>query len=90
MRYHYESAGRTYEAYGQLYICNHPVYSRCTLFLIRDNGLAVIRQYFNQKDKCTYWREIGKNLASDIYLNPNFPEFFEKRAKPCKDGFIQQ
>ena len=87
MRYHYEpEADRGLEVYGQLYFCNHPVYNRCTLFLVEDKGLAVIRQYFSQKDKSTYWREIGRTLAKDIYLNPNFQEFFKKRAKPCKDG----
>ena len=86
MRYHYEPADHGSDVYGQLYFCNHPCYSRCTLFLIHDRGLAVIRQYFSQKDKTTYWREIGRNLAADIYLNPAFPEFFIKRAKPCKEG----
>ncbi len=86
MRYYYEPADHGDEVYGRLYLCNHPCYNRCTLFLIRDRGIAVIRQYFSQKDKTTYWREIGRNLAADIYLNPNFPEFFEKRAKPCKEG----
>ena len=86
MRYHYTPADHGDEVYGRLYFCDHPVYNRCTLFLIRGRGLAVIRQYFNKKDKRTYWREIGRNIAADIYLNPKFPEIFEKRAKPCKDG----
>ena len=86
MRYHYEPAGHTNEVYGRLYFCDHPVYNRCTLFLIREKGLAVIRQYFSQKTKSTYWREISNTLAADIFLHPNFPEIFEQKAKPCKDG----
>lgn len=37
--------------YGERYICNHPVYDRCTLFKIGDRGLAVIQQRFNAEIK---------------------------------------
>ena len=87
MRYHYQAKlDHGPEVYGQLYLCNHPCYSRCTLFLIENKGIAVIRQYFNKNEKHTYWREIGSALATDIYKNPNFKTFFIKWAKPCKDG----
>ena len=69
-----------------MYICDHPVYNRCTLYLIRDRGLAVIRQFFDPEFKCTYWKELGKNLAADIYLHPGFESYFNKRSGPCKDG----
>lgn len=32
MRYHYRKPTIYVSMYGKLYICAHPVYSRCTLF----------------------------------------------------------
>ena len=71
--------------YGELYICNHPVYSRCTLFKIRDKGLAVIQQRFDTKTKNTCWTEVDAWLV-ELYLNPKFKDYFDKRAGTCKDG----
>lgn len=86
MRYHYKIQNHGPEKYGSVYICDHPVYNRCTLYLIRDRGLAVIRQFFDPELKCTYWKELGKNLAADVYLHPGFENYFNKRSGPCKDG----
>ena len=72
--------------YGELYICNHPVYSRCTLFKIRDKGLAVIQQRFDTKTKNTCWTEVDAWLVDQLYLNPKFKDYFDKRAGTCKDG----
>ena len=70
MRYHYEKPSRYHAVYGQLYICNHPVYNRCTLYLIADKGLAVIQQRFDARTKTTWWSEIDPWVANEIYLNP--------------------
>ena len=86
MRYHYAVKSHGKETYGSVYTCDHPVYDRCTLYLIRDKGLAVIRQYYDPELKCTYWKELGKNLATDIFLHSGFEAYFNKRAGPCKDG----
>ena len=86
MRYHYEEPEGLFKRYGDIYRCDHPVYSRCTLYLAGENGLAVIRQYFDPERKMTYWAELGRNLASEIFQNNRFESFFQKRAKPCKDG----
>ena len=72
--------------YGELYICNHPVYSRCTLFKINDKGLAVIQQRYDPSTKFTRWGELDDWLTDDIYLHPNFKEYFDKRSGDCKDG----
>ena len=72
--------------YGKVYSCNHPVYSRCTLFQIGDKGLAVIQQRFDPSTKSTYWTELDSWLTDDIYLNPNFKEYFDKRSGKCTDG----
>ncbi len=86
MRYHYTkpSIYRTY--YGKTYICEHPVYSRCTLITIGNKSLAVIQQRFNPKTKTTWWGELDPWLPDALYLNENFKEYFDKRAGTCTDG----
>ena len=54
--------------YGRVYICNHPVYDRCTLYEINNKGLAVIQQRFDNDTKCTYWTEIDEWLTDPLYL----------------------
>ena len=66
--------------YGETHICNHPVYSRCTLYKIGGKGLAVIQQRFNSSDKTTYWTEIDPWLTDTIYLHPKFKPFFDERS----------
>ena len=86
MRYHYEKPTIYLSMYGEVYSCDHPVYNRCTLFKIRDKGLAVIQQRFNSDSKSTYWSDIDPWLTDDIYLHPNFKEIFEERSETCTDG----
>ena len=86
MRYHYEKPAIYLSMYGEVYSCDHPVYNHCTLFKIRDKGLAVIQQRFDNNLKSTYWSDIDPWLTDDIYLHPNFKEVFEERAGTCTDG----
>lgn len=86
MRYHHQKPTIYLSMYGQTYICNHPVYNRCTLFTIKEKGLAVIQQRFNPKNKNTYWSEIDPWLTDSIYLHPKFKEYFENRSGKCTDG----
>lgn len=72
--------------YGRVYICEHPVYNRCTLFEIGDKGLAVIQQRFNSEVKTTWWGEVDPWLTDELYLHPNFKEYFDKRSGICLDG----
>lgn len=53
MRYHYEKPQIYLSMYGVRYVCEHPVYNSCTLFLIGDKGLAVIQQRFDARTKTT-------------------------------------
>jgi hypothetical protein len=80
MRYHYEKPDIYVSMYGKLYICDHPVYSRCTLFMIGQKGLAVIQQRYNPDTKMTWWGEIDSWLTDSLYLHPNFKEYFDKRS----------
>ena len=72
--------------YGERYICNHPVYSACTLFRIGDKGLAVIQQRFNPDSKSTWWSELDPWLTDALYLHPKFKEYFDERSGKCTDG----
>ena len=86
MRYHYEKPTIFLSMYGNTYSCNHPVYSRCTLYQMGDRGLAVIQQRCNEVDKTTWWEEIDPALTDVLYLHPKFKEFFDKRSGEGKDG----
>jgi hypothetical protein len=72
--------------YGEIYICNHPVYDRCTLYKIEDKGLAIIQQRFNPENKTTWWTELDAWLTDELYLHPKFKDFFDKRAGKCENG----
>ncbi len=86
MRYHYEKPTVYFSRYGKLYICEHPVYTSCTLFEIKYKGLAVIQQRFNKVNKSTYWGELDPWLTDDLYLHPRFKEYFDKRSGICTGG----
>lgn len=85
MRYHYNKPPFYASMYGRTYICEHPVYDRCTLFEIGGKGLAVIQQRFDPTSKSTTWSELDPWLTDDIYVHPKFKSFFDKRAGECTD-----
>lgn len=84
MRYHYEKPYLYFSKYGETYVCDHPVYDSCTLYLIGKLGLAVIQQRMDNKS--TYWTDIDPWLVDDLYLHPKFKEFFDSRSGPATDG----
>ena len=86
MRYHYEKPKRYSSLYGKTYICNHPVYDRCTLYLIGKKGLAVIQQRFDPHTKSTWWDHLDPWLIDEIYLHPDFKRLFDERSGTCADG----
>ena len=73
-------------SYGTTYVCDHMVYSRCTLFKIGEKGLAVIQQRVDRDRKVTWWSEIDLWLTNDLYLHPGFKKFFDERSGECIDG----
>lgn len=85
MRYHHQKPSIHLSLYGELYICDHPVYNSCTLYKINDKGLAVIQQRFDSGLKSTWWSEIDTWLTDEIYLHKNFKSFFDARADIPKD-----
>lgn len=58
MRYHFKPPEFFTSRYGKTYICDHPVYERCTLYVIGERGLAVIQQRFGPITKTTCWGEL--------------------------------
>lgn len=86
MRYHYDRPKIYLSMYGSTYICDHPVYDKCTLYSIGDKGLAVIQQRFDKGTKKTWWGEIDPWLTDEIYLHDRFRDFFDKRAGKPLNG----
>jgi len=86
MRYHYEKPDTYTSMYGVTYPCNHPVYHKCTLYLIGDKGLGVIQQRFDPTNKSTSWGTIDPWLTDLLYLHPKFKAFFDGRAGEGLDG----
>lgn len=86
MRYYYEKPNIYLSMYGKIYICNHPIYTKCTLYKISDKGLAVIQQRFNPVNKTTWWGEIDPWLIDDIYLHPKFKKYFDKNSDKSENG----
>lgn len=86
MRYHYEKPSMYSTMYGDIHLCDHPVYDSCTLYLIGNKGLSVIQQRYNQSTKSTLWTEIDPWLVDELYLHPGFKKFFDDRSGTCTDG----
>lgn len=86
MRYHHEKPQFYKSMYGETFLCDHPVYRKCTLFKIGLNGLAIIQQRYDESTKHTWWGEIDPWLCDEIYLHPKFKTFFDARAGYFKNG----
>lgn len=86
MRHHYTYSMIKTKMYGETYICNHPVYVRCTLYLMGDKGLSVIQQRFDNRTKHTYWTEVDSGLSDNLYLHPRFKAYFDTRAGKAING----
>lgn len=86
MRYHFEKSEAYQVKHGEIYICNHPVYNRYTLFRTKNRGLSVIQQRFDRVTKRTWWGEIDPWLMEALYNHKNFSLFFDKMSGPNKDN----
>ena len=86
MRYHHEKPISYQSIFGETYICDHPLYNTCTLYKVRNIGLAVIQQRFDPSTKSTWWSEIDPWLTDDIYLHKGFKDYFDKRAGEPVNG----
>lgn len=86
MWYHFDKPEIYGTLYGQVYICDHPAYDICTLFVIGDKGLAIIQQKFDPDTKSTKCGAIEQWLTDALYLHPGFKEYFDERAGGSTDG----
>lgn len=86
MRYFHEKPPFWPGKYGETYACDHPVYSECTLYVIKSKGLAVIQQRFDPESKTTWWGPIDPWLADELYLTAGFKAYFDERASEPRDG----
>lgn len=86
MRYHYISPILYSSQHGRLYICDHPLYSRCILYERDGIGLAIVQQRFNPKSKRTWWDAIDPWLVDELYFHPEFDSYFKLRAKAPEEG----
>lgn len=86
MRYHHEKPKIYRSVYGEVYICDHPVYDRCTLYRIGNKGLAIIQQRYNKYTKVTKWTDIDPWLTDMLYIHEKFKKFFDERSGECIDG----
>lgn len=86
MRYHHIPSRITSFITASTYICDHPIYRKCTLYKIGEKGLAVIQQRYDPKTKFTWWADIDQWLVDEIYFQPKFQDFFEANSDVMKDG----
>ena len=86
MRYFTTVPEASISVFGETYTCDHPVYSRCTLYRGSGLGLAVIQQYYIPESKHTYWAEVQPWLANAIYLEAGFSGYFRKHAGHGRNG----
>ena len=66
-------------------MCDHPVYNFCTLYMIRNKGLAVIQQRYDAETKTTWWTDIDDWLIDMIYLHEKFKDYFDKYSREKDD-----
>lgn len=86
MRYHYEKPDIYSSMYGTTHECDHPVYSRCTLFKMDKRGLSIIQQRYDYDTKRTWWGEIDPWLTDCLYLHPRFEAYFNERSGVMVNG----
>lgn len=86
MRYHFQPGAITSSIFAEVYVCDHPVYRKCTLYRKGDIGLAVIQQRYSRESKKTWWADIDAWLVDTIYMDKGFKMVFDTYAGPPKDG----
>ena len=88
MRYHYEKPDNYKVTAATTHRCNHPAYSRCTLYLDGYLGLAVVQQRFNEKLKFWYWDAIDPWLVDDIFHAKGFFWYFMEHCGSPKGSNV--
>ena len=67
MRYHYKKPNIYSNMYGQVYKCNHPVYSKCTLYKIGDKDEWLVDSIYLSARFKSYFDERAGLSDDGIY-----------------------
>lgn len=86
MRYFAKKPNIIVKIFGDVFVCNHPIYNSGTLFKESNRGLVIIQQYFDDITKKTWWGPIEPWLANNIYLHKDFELLFKEYSNSNKNG----
>lgn len=86
MKYYYKPSIDAKSGAGETYICDHPLFSRATLFKSDNRGLLIVQEHYNKKTKARLWGPVVPWLSYDIYTNINFEKFFDKNATEADEN----
>lgn len=81
MKYFYNPPLYQMPLYGEIYICDHPMFHRATLYMVGNRGLLVVQQRYNVIEKTIQWGPIDPWLSNDIYIHPKFLAYFNDHAE---------
>lgn len=81
MRYYYQKPDICVKVFGEPIPLDHPIYKGGTLYSENGKSLIVTQKKFNKSTRECYWDSVDLWLANDIYLSPNFRDFFYKNAR---------
>lgn len=68
------------------YECDHPLYSKCTLYWDGEVGLAVVQERFNTKTKTSWIGPIDPWLVDDIKQQDGWENYFKEHAAKGING----
>lgn len=68
------------------YECDHPLYSKCTLYWDGEIGLAVVQERFNTKTKTSWIGPIDPWLVDDIKQQSGWKTYFKENAAKGVNG----
>lgn len=88
MKYYYKPSKTENSGAGETYIYDHPLFNRATLFRTGDRGLLIVQEHYNKKTKARWWGPVMPWLSYDIYINPNFEDFFAKNASEADENSL--
>lgn len=85
MKYYYERPQTWTMFSAMVHECDHPVYSKCTLYLKDGRGVAIVQKRFNKQSKMFWWGPIDPWLVDDISSQAGWSEWFDKNAEEPDD-----
>ena len=80
MKYYYERPETWTVNSGTIHTCDHPIYSKCTLYLKDGRGVAIVQKRFSKKTKTFWWGPIDPWLVDDISSQKGWANWFDKNA----------